>query len=99
VISRQWRGIAKRPEADRYISHLRAETFPQLANIPGFVNASILRREVAEGIEFQIVTTWKSIEAIRGFAGENAERAVVPEIVEKMMVSYDRSVDHYEVVE
>ena len=99
MISRQWRGIAKRSEADRYISHLRAETFPQLAGIPGFINASILRREAAEGIEFQIVTTWESIEAIRRFAGENAQRAVVPEEVEKMMVSYDRAVDHYEVVE
>ena len=99
MISRQWRGIAKRSDADRYISHLRAETFPQLAGIPGFIDASILRREVAEGIEFQIVTTWESIEAIRRFAGENAQRAVVPEEVEKMMVSYDRAVDHYEVVE
>jgi heme-degrading monooxygenase HmoA len=75
------------------------ETFPQLAGIPGFINASILRREVAEGIEFQIVTTWESTEAIRKFAGENAQRAVVPEKVEKMMVSYDRAVDHFEVVE
>jgi heme-degrading monooxygenase HmoA len=99
MISRQWRGIAKRSDADRYISHLRAETFPQLAAIPGFIDASILRREVAEGIEFQIVTTWESLEAIRKFAGENAQRAVVPEKVEKMMVSYDRAVDHFEVVE
>jgi heme-degrading monooxygenase HmoA len=99
VISRQWRGIAKRSEADRYISHLRAETFPQLGAIPGFVSASILRRDVAEGIEFRIVTTWESIEAICRFAGENPERAVVPEKVQQMMVTYDRTVDHYEVVD
>jgi len=99
VISRQWRGIAKRSDADRYISHLREETFPQLPGIPGFINATILRREVAEGIEFRIVTTWESIEAICRFAGENPQRAVVPEKVDEMMVSYDRAVHHYEVVE
>lgn len=99
MISRQWRGIAKQSDADRYISHLRSETFPQLGNILGFVNASILRRDVAEGVEFRIVTTWESIDAIRKFAGENAERAVVPEKVRAMMVAYDRTVAHYEVVD
>jgi heme-degrading monooxygenase HmoA len=99
VISRQWRGIAKRSEADRYVAHLRAETFPQLGDIPGFVSASILRRDVAEGVEFLIVTTWESIEAIRRFAGEDPQRAVVPEKVQEMMVTCDRTVHHYEVVD
>src|SRR5262245_65936135 len=99
MISRQWRGIAKRSDADRYVSHLRSETFPQLREIPGFVSASILRRDVAEGVEFRIVTTWESIDAIRRFAGENPQRAVVPEKVQAMMVTYDRTVEHYEVVE
>lgn len=98
VISRHWRGIAKKSDADAYVSHLEAETFPQLAGIAGFVSASILRRNVAEGVEFRIVTTWESMEAIRKFAGANPEQAVVPEKVQKMMVTYDRSVAHYEVV-
>lgn len=99
MISRQWCGIAKLLEADRYVAHLRTETLPQLAALPGFVAAVILRRAVGEGIEFRIVTTWESIEAIRGFAGEDAERAVVPEKVQALLLSYDRSVAHYEVLE
>lgn len=99
MISRQWRGVARRSEADRYVAHLRAETFPLLAGISGFLDASILRRTVADGIEFRIVTTWESIEAIKSFAGENPEIAVVPEQVKAMMVTYARTVDHYEVVE
>jgi heme-degrading monooxygenase HmoA len=76
VISRQWCGIARRSEAERYVSHLRSETFPQLARIRGFRGASILRRDVTAGVEFRIVTLWESMEAIRGFAGENPESAV-----------------------
>lgn len=98
MISRQWRGVAKRADADRYVSHLRSDTFPQLSQIPGFISASILRRTVADGVEFRIVTTWNSIEAIRKFAGANPECAVVPEQVQAMTVTYDRTVDHYEVV-
>ena len=99
MISRHWRAIAKRSSADGYVSHLKAETFPQLSRIPGFFEASILRRTVPEGIEYRIVTTWESIEAIRQFAGDNLEHAVVPEKVQEMMITYDRTVDHYEVIE
>ena len=99
MISRQWRGVAKNSDADRYVDHLRTETFPQLSRIAGFIGASILRRTVAGGVEFRIVTTWNSIEAIERFAGERPDTAVVPEQVQAMMVTYDRTVDHYEVVE
>jgi heme-degrading monooxygenase HmoA len=94
MISRQWCGIARAPEADRYVAHLKAETFAQLAVIPGFVAASILRRSVADGVEFRIMTTWESIEAICKFAGEHVERAVVPENVQQMMITYDQTVHH-----
>jgi heme-degrading monooxygenase HmoA len=99
MISRQWRGVAKSSDADRYVFHLKTETFPKLSHIEGFMGASILRRTVADGVEFRIVTTWDSMEAIKRFAGERPETAVVPEQVQAIMVSYDRTVDHYEVVE
>ncbi len=99
TISRHWRGIAKPGEADNYIHHLRNDTFPELARIEGFIKASILRRPIGEGMEFLIVTTWQSIEAIRKFAGESASAAVVPPSVQAMMVDYDREAAHYEIVE
>jgi hypothetical protein len=40
-----------------------------------------------------------AMEAIQQFAGQDPEVAVVPEKVEQMMIDYDRSVRHYEVVE
>jgi heme-degrading monooxygenase HmoA len=99
MISRHWRAIVKESDAESYIAHLRNETFPQLSAISGFHAASILRRAVEGGIEFLIVTRWESIAAIREFAGENPEVAVVPEKAQAMMVRYDRTVAHYEVVE
>ena len=98
MISRQWRGLAKSTLADEYVAHLRTETFPQLSNIPGFVDASILRRTVPDGVEFLIVTNWDSIKAIEQFSGREPETAVVPERVQKMMIEYDHKVRHYELV-
>jgi heme-degrading monooxygenase HmoA len=99
MISRQWRGLAKAAHAQAYVEHLRRNTFPQLRKIPGFVDASILRRKVDQGVEFLIVTRWRSMAAIAQFAGRDPEVAVVPENVQAMMVEYDRSVRHYEAVE
>ena len=99
MIFRQWRGLARAERADEYVEHLRHDTFPQLARIPGFVDASILRRSVERGVEFLVVTRWRSLDAIRRFAGADAEIAVVPENVQQMMLDYDRRVAHYEVVE
>ena len=99
MISRQWRGLAKSSHADRYVEHLREETFPKLQEIPGFVSASILRRTVPDGVEFLIVTIRESIDAIQGFAGTDVETAVVPPRVQEMMVEYDNRVRHYQIVQ
>lgn len=97
MISRHWTGIAKPERAEDYIGHLKNDTFPKLAKIDGFVNASVLRREVEAGIEFRVVTTWESWHAITQFAGKDPGLAVVPEIVQSMMESFDSRVIHYEI--
>jgi heme-degrading monooxygenase HmoA len=99
VISRQWRGIARSSDVQRYIEHLRGGTFPNLARIDGFVSASILQRSVPAGEEFLIVTVWESINAIKQFAGDDPGVAVVPPAVQAMMVEYDKAVRHYFVTE
>jgi heme-degrading monooxygenase HmoA len=99
MISRQWRGLAKSSHADKYVEHLRQETIPKLKEIPGFVSASILRRSVPHGVEFLIVTTWESIDAIQGFAGTDVETAVVPPRVQEMMVEFNNRVRHYQIVQ
>ena len=97
MISRHWKGIAKRDHADRYIAHLKNDTLPQLSSLPGFIRASVLCRDVPSGTEFQVVTVWSSLRAIETFAGADVETAVVPPTVQMMMVEYDRKVAHYEV--
>ena len=97
MISRHWKGIAKHEDADRYDAHLKSDTFPTLASLSGFVRATILRREVARGIEFQVVTVWSSLQAIEAFAGADIEKAVVPPVAQAMMVEFDRRAVHYEI--
>jgi heme-degrading monooxygenase HmoA len=99
MISRHWKGIVKPGCADAYIAHLERETFPSLRKLPGFVDASFLRRDTDEGTEFQIVTVWQSLDAIQAFAGHDPSVAVVPDAAQRLMATWDRFVVHYEIVE
>jgi heme-degrading monooxygenase HmoA len=98
VIARHWRGLARPSEAQKYVQHLRTATFPALRNIPGFVDASILSRQIGDGVEFLIVTRWQSLQAIAAFAGADPEVAVVPDEVVAMMIDYDQRAKHFEVI-
>jgi len=99
MISRHWKGIAKPDQAEAYIRHLKSDTFPKLSGIPGFIRASILRRNVDTGTEFHVVTLRSSLDAIKAFAGERPDIAVVPTTVQTMMASHDSHVVHYEVAD
>ena len=98
MIARHWRGLVKPGLADRYIAHLRSETLPRLAQLPGFVGAVILRRDEPRGTEFLVETTWESLEAIQRFAGPDVEAAVVPDAARRLMIEYDQRARHYEVL-
>jgi heme-degrading monooxygenase HmoA len=98
MICRLWRALTRLEEVDNYVEHLRVKIFPQLRQLSGFIDASILKREVDRGAEFVVVTRWESLKAIEQFAGADFTMAVVPPEVQRMMIDYDRSVRHYEVV-
>jgi heme-degrading monooxygenase HmoA len=96
MVIRNWIGVVKPERLDDYINHLQNDTLKKLSFIKGFLNASILKRVVSDGIELLVVTYWDNMDAIREFAGDAADIAVVPPIVQEMMVRYDPVVRHYE---
>lgn len=98
MISRHWRGTTKQGQDQAYVDHLKADTFPKISAIPGFVSASILKRDGADGSEFEIVTVWQSRTAIEAFAGQDIEAAVVPEVAQAMLARFETRVQHFEIV-
>jgi heme-degrading monooxygenase HmoA len=99
MVSRHWRGVSHVTEADSYVRYLQHNIFPQFARMAGFASASVLQRRVAAGVEFCVVTTWQSMDAIRQFAGDSPDVAVVPAVVQAMMVEFEKTVAHYEIVD
>jgi heme-degrading monooxygenase HmoA len=99
MIARVWHGSTRPADADRYVSHLRRNVVPELTAIAGFRGVQILRRVREDRVDFIVMTTWESVEAIVRFAGADAETAVIAPEAQAILTSYDPRAAHYELVE
>jgi heme-degrading monooxygenase HmoA len=100
VISRIWHGWTTRENATAYETLLRSEILPGIASrsIRGLSGAHLLRRDVPEGVEFVTILWFDTLEAVREFAGEDYEAAVVPEKARRLLTRFDARSQHYETV-
>jgi hypothetical protein len=101
MISRIWRGWTSRQNADAYESLLKAEIFTGIIErgITGFQGIDLLRRELGQEVEFVTIMWFDSLLAVRTFAGEDYERAVVPVKARQLLKRFDERSAHYEVRE
>ena len=99
MIVREWRGRAEPARSEAYPAHFRGTVLPELRHIPGFLGAELCQRHLGDGIEYLVLTRWQSLAAIEAFAGADVGRAVVEPDGVAALVDFDRTVQHYEVIE
>jgi len=97
-ILRLWRGRATAAKAGDYVRHASKTVFPEVQTLPGHRGAYLLRRSIDNSVEFTVLTLWDSMDAVRGFAGPDPERAVVEPAARAALSDFDETVTHYEVV-
>ena len=98
MISRVWHGCTARANADAYAKLLRAEVLPGIHRVRGFKGAQVLRREAGDEVEFIVITQFDSLEAVKEFAGEDYEVAVIEPEARKLLSRFDARSAHYETV-
>lgn len=99
MISRIWHGWTTLENADAYESLLKNEIFLGIENrqITGYKGIHLLRREVNNEVEFITIMWFETFEAVRVFAGEDYELAVVPPKARVLLTRFDARSQHYEV--
>ncbi len=99
MISRIWHGWTTPGNADKYEALLKKEIFIGIHNrhIRGFKGIQLLRRKTGEEIEFITIMVFTSLGAVREFAGEDYEAAVVPEKAREILSHFDERSQHYEI--
>ena len=99
MISRVWTGWTTPQNADAYEKLLRNEIFPGIVgkNIAGFQRIELFRRPAGDEVEFVTVMWFSSLDAVKAFAGERFEEAVVPPKARAVLKRFDDRSKHYEV--
>ena len=98
MIARFWTGAVRRADADGYADYIRETGFAEYGRTAGNRGAWMLRRDDGDRTEFITLSMWDSVEAIKAFAGEDIEAAVLYPEDERYLVG-ESSVTHYEVVD
>jgi heme-degrading monooxygenase HmoA len=99
VIARIWHGQARGEKADAYEQLVSQEVLPGMHRIEGFLGFDLFRAEGQDGeSEFVTVTYFESLDAVRAFAGEDYEAAVVPPDARALLTRFDERSSHYEVL-
>ncbi len=97
MIARMWHGWTKPENADAYENLLRNEMFPSMRRIQGFEGAYLMRRNTEKEVEFVTVTIFTSLDAVRRFAGDDYETAVLHPQAAGLVSRYDAKSVHYEI--
>jgi len=99
MISRIWHGWTAPANADAYEALLKSEIFTGIQNrqIPGYRGIQLFRRSLDTEVEFVTIMWFDSLEAVRAFAGEDYEVAVVPQKAKALLSRFDAYSQHYEV--
>ncbi len=99
MIGRLWHGWTTRENAGRYEELVRTGVLPGFFAVSGYKGAYLLRRDGEGETEFVTLTLFENMEAVRAFAGEDYEAAVVPPEARKLLSRFDQRSVHYEVVD
>ena len=101
MISRIWHGWTTLENADIYENLLKTEILPTIAskNVSDYRGIQLLRRELANEVEFITIIRFDSLEAVKQFAGKDYEKSYVPDKAKKVLSRHDDRSQHYEIKE
>jgi heme-degrading monooxygenase HmoA len=98
MVARMWHGRVPTNKAPAYRAFLNQRAVPDYRNVPGNISVHILERQEGEVTHFITLTFWESLNAIKGFAGEDIEQAKYYPEDQDFLLEFEPRVVHYEVV-
>ena len=99
MIARVWSGAVRTADADEYAGYIRDTGFAEYGRTPGNRGAWLLRRDSNGTTEFITLSLWDSVDAIRAFAGDDIEAAVLYPEDERYLIDRRSHITHYEVAD
>jgi heme-degrading monooxygenase HmoA len=98
AIARIWRGRTLAAKADEYQAYLDKSGISRVRATPGNLGVTVLRRNDGEKTEFLVLSVWESVDAIKKFAGEDYQKAVILPRDREYLLEVEPNVLHYEIL-
>ncbi|HLF74596.1 MAG TPA: hypothetical protein VI524_09630 [Anaerolineales bacterium] len=98
MIARMWHGRVQTSKAEAYREFLNARAIPDYRSAAGNLSVHILERRDGNITHFITLTFWKDLNAIKAFAGQDAEAAKYYSEDQDFLLEFEPKVAHYEVV-
>lgn len=98
MIVRMWHGRVPTAKAKAYREFTNSRAISDYQSVPGNRSVHVLERQEGEITHFITLTFWDSLDAIRGFAGDDLERAKYYPEDSEFLLEFEPTVVHYEVV-
>src|SRR3954452_10676655 len=99
MIARTWRGMVRRDDAEEYAAYIRETGFAEYGQTDGNRGAWLLRRDDGDQTEFITLSLWESEDAIRAFAGDDIDAAVLYPEDERYLIGGESRTVHYDVAD
>lgn len=96
MVTRIWHGTTPVSKSDEYLTLMRTIAIPDYRSTPGNLGAYALRRIDGSIAHFMMITFWKSVEAMRAFAGDNISLAKYYDFDTDFLLELEPSATLYE---
>ena len=95
MIARTWRGAVHAKDAEAYTEYIRTTGIAEYATTPGNRGAYLLYRIDGDRAEILTFSLWDSLDDVKGFAGDDIDRAVFYPEDDRYLIERDLVANHY----
>lgn len=101
TVKRVWRGWTTPDNADTYEKLLREEVSVgiEAMEIKGLRRFEMMRRPLADEVEFVTIMEFDDIDAVKAFVGDDYVQCYVPPAARAVLKRFDELSAHYELLE
>lgn len=93
-----WRGWVASDRTAEYVDYINRTGMAEYRQTPGNIDAQMWTRDLGDGrTEVLTLSWWESLDAIKGFAGEDIGRAVFYPDDDDFLLDHEETVTHYTV--
>jgi heme-degrading monooxygenase HmoA len=99
MIARRWHGRVPAAKADEYLKLTEDVGLADYRRTPGHIDSWCFHRREGDIVHVETLSFWESLEAIRGFAGDELTKAKYYDFDPDFLLELEPEVTHFEVIE